>query len=73
MVAWFQVRDFVEIACKRMSAVPTGLRRIVWDGDPTLKRGANEHCAYGAGAGGVRCVCGAGYECGLRLRRGFGV
>jgi hypothetical protein len=32
-----------------MSAVPTGLRGIAGFAYPTLKRGANNHCAYGAG------------------------
>ena len=34
-----------------MSTVPTGLRMICWlrQPHPTLKRGANNHCAYGAG------------------------
>jgi hypothetical protein len=31
-----------------MSAVPTGLRMNYWFHQPTLKRGANNHCAYGA-------------------------
>lgn len=37
------------VACRKESvtAVPTGLLRIV-DAFPTLKRGANELCAYGA-------------------------
>lgn len=30
------------------SVVPTGLDFNCWDAYPTLKRGANEHCAYGA-------------------------
>jgi len=30
--------------------VPTGLDLISIAGDPTLKRGANKFCAYGAGA-----------------------
>ena len=30
------------------STVPTGLRTIDWVPFPTLKRGANKHCAYGA-------------------------
>ena len=29
-------------------AVPTGLRLYCWLRQPTLKRGANNHCAYGA-------------------------
>ena len=35
--------------------VPTGLRDIYWASSPTLKRGANKRCAYGARyAAGVR-------------------
>jgi hypothetical protein len=34
-----------------MSAVPTGLRMDCWLSLPALKRGANNHCAYGAGDG----------------------
>ncbi|MGB7987085.1 MAG: efflux RND transporter periplasmic adaptor subunit [Terracidiphilus sp.] len=30
-------------------AVPTGLRLNIVDAHPALKRGANDHCAYGAG------------------------
>ena len=32
-----------------MSAVPTGLGVKCWLRQPTLKRGANNHCACGAG------------------------
>jgi hypothetical protein len=32
-----------------MSALPTGLRTNCWFSEPTLKRGANYHSAYGAG------------------------
>jgi hypothetical protein len=32
-----------------MSAVPTGLWMKYCFANPTLKRGANNHCAYGAG------------------------
>ena len=32
-----------------VSAVPPGLRCIQGDAFPTLKRGASNHCAYGAG------------------------
>ena len=32
-----------------MSAVLTGLRVRLVSATPTLKRGANNHCAYGAG------------------------
>ena len=39
---------------KRSGAVPTGLRRIVGLASPTLKRGANKRCAYGAGFGVFR-------------------
>jgi len=31
-----------------MSAVPMGLRLNIWSAHPALKRGANNHCAYGA-------------------------
>ena len=34
-----------------MSAVPTGLRMNYCFANPTLKRGANNHRAYGAGDG----------------------
>ena len=34
-----------------MSAVPTGLRVNCCFANPTLKRGAKHHCAYGAGDG----------------------
>ena len=39
------------------NAVPTGLDSISIAGNPTLKRGANKHCAYGAGplAGAPEC------------------
>ena len=36
-----ETRNFV-------STVPTGLRFNMRYGFPTLKRGANEHCTYGA-------------------------
>jgi hypothetical protein len=32
-----------------VSAVLTGLRIRLVSANPTLKRGANNHCAYGAG------------------------
>ncbi len=34
-----------------MSTVPTGLRMNSGFANPTLKRGANNHCAYGADVG----------------------
>ena len=34
---------------RAMCAVPTGLRTLYGCAFPTLKRGANEQCAYGAG------------------------
>ena len=37
-----------------MSAVLTGLRVRLVSANPTLKRGANYHCAYGAGDRGCR-------------------
>ena len=33
---------------RRVSAVPTGLEAVIWLAHPTLKRGANNRCAYGA-------------------------
>ena len=44
--------DFIEISIlEGFRAVPTGLRLNVVGAYPALKRGANNHCAYGAGDG----------------------
>ena len=46
---------------KSLSTVPTGLRGIAGIANPALKRGANNHCAYGAGeevAGGEEAAAG---------------
>jgi tetratricopeptide (TPR) repeat protein len=36
------------LRCVKQGTVPTGLAILVGSGFPTLKRGANQHCAYGA-------------------------
>ncbi len=43
---------------RRVSAIPTGLRSKFMPAFPTLKRGANNHCAYGAGCGGAHFMAG---------------
>ncbi len=45
--------DFIEIRILGgFRAVPTGLRMDFMRAYPALKRGANYHCAYGAGDSG---------------------
>ena len=45
-----QMVDFIEIRILGgFRAVPTGLRMDFMRAYPALKRGANYHCAYGAG------------------------
>jgi len=36
--------------------VPTGLDSLSIAGNPTLKRGANKHCAYARSSSDVHCV-----------------
>jgi len=44
-----KARDRGHSAVLSLSAVPTGLRIYFGCTNPALKRGANKHCAYGAG------------------------
>lgn len=56
-----------------MGAVPTRLADCIGSVDPTLKRGANLGCAYGAGRGGGMMCFVEGCDGRMGSRRPYGI
>jgi hypothetical protein len=55
----------------QLGVVPTGLISFLMAAYPALKRGANKHCAYGAGSLADK-HCGYGVGAWAEKRRGYG-